>query len=112
MTASASLHSLADVAAASGDVYDYVLLSPVFDSISKQGYGAAGFPRAQLTATLASCPVPVLALGGVSSSTAAAAADLGFAGAALLGSVWGVGDDHAPDDAAAVAELRAVIDAF
>lgn len=110
LTASASLHTLADVEEeTAGSAYDYVFLSPVFDSISKAGHTAAGFPPAALASTLATAAIPVLALGGVSSTTAAEAAGLGFAGAALLGSVWrGDGDDPA----AAVAELRAVIGAF
>lgn len=112
LTASASLHTLADVAAASRDVYDYVLLSPVFDSISKVGYTAAPFSPTDVSATLAAADVPVLALGGVSSITARQAVRLGFAGAALLGSVWSLGEGGANDASAAVDELRAVIDAF
>ena len=106
------MHTLADVAAASRDVYDYVLLSPVFDSISRVGYTAAPFPPTDVAATLSAADVPVLALGGVASTTAPAAARLGFAGAALLGSVWSLEGGTAADTSAAVDELRAVIDAF
>lgn len=104
LTASASLHTLADVAAVDGSLYDYVFLSPVFDSISKAGVAAAPFPRDALAAALArAAPVPVLALGGVDGANAAAVAAAGFGGAALLGCVWADGGDGGVD------ALRAVV---
>ena len=45
-----------------GAGYDYVFLSPIFDSVSKQGYQAA-FEPAELRALLPA-PCPVIALGG------------------------------------------------
>ena len=88
LTSSASLHSLEDVARVDAACFDYVFLSPIFDSISKAAHPAASFDSAALAATLAACSVPVLALGGVAPATAARARALGFRGAALLGCVW------------------------
>ena len=64
----------------------------VFDSISKQGYAAAFADRAELASCLATSRYPVLALGGVTPARLAEVAELGFAGAALLGGVWGAPD--------------------
>lgn len=73
---------------------DYVFLSPIFPSISKAGYGgtgaAAAFPDAdRLASALAGSRYPVLALGGVTPERFPELAELGFAGAALLGGIWG-----------------------
>lgn len=43
---------------------DYAFLSPIYDSISKQGYPAASFDRQQLQSHLLSTSFPVYALGG------------------------------------------------
>lgn len=68
----------------------YVTLSPIFDSISKQGYGAA-FPPEQynrLRSDLAAAEIPVVALGGVTPTRTDLLRNLGFAGAAMLGALW------------------------
>ena len=65
-TVSRSLHSLAELRSSSG--LEYAFLSPIFDSISKQGYKAA-FEEEKLRQALADNSVPVIALGGL---------DLGF----------------------------------
>lgn len=59
---SSSFHELAQLRADWGDL-DYAFLSPVYDSISKTGYGAA-FEEAELGAALTAATVPVVALGG------------------------------------------------
>jgi len=80
-----------------GAYLDYCFLSPVYDSISKAGYRAAGFlapgegRRRRLAAALGRSPVPVLALGGVGPGKLAELRDAGFAGAAVLGAVWRAG---------------------
>ncbi|KAF8069380.1 thiE [Scenedesmus sp. PABB004] len=89
---STSLHSLADVARPDWGALDYAFLSPVFDSISKAGYAAAGFERGALAAALARAPMPVLALGGVTPARLPELRELGFAGAGVLGAVWGADD--------------------
>lgn len=64
---------------------DYVFLSPVFDSISKEGYLAnpdlAEFPE-QLKGK------KIYALGGVNADNWEDAMDFGYHGVAVLGSLW------------------------
>ncbi len=68
---------------------DYAFLSPVYDSISKEGYGAA-YTVEQLEAARAEGVVGprVFALGGVSLDRLSEVQAGGFGGAALLGDVW------------------------
>jgi len=61
--------------------FDYVLLSPVFDSISKFGYEGKGFNVRQLTAT-------VIGMGGVNEHTVQKTFNLGYKGAGVLGGIW------------------------
>lgn len=65
---------------------DYVTLSPVFDSISKQGYCAALFdPEAEREALRAG---HVVALGGVTPDKFPGLRSRGYSGAAMLGHAW------------------------
>lgn len=61
--------------------FDYVLLSPVFDSISKFGYEGKGFNVRQLDAT-------VIGMGGVNENTVQMTYNLGYKGAGILGGIW------------------------
>lgn len=83
---SASNHSIADIKACEPS-FDYVFLSPIFNSISKKNYKAA-FDPAGLKSFLKSAPVKVMALGGVDEGKIKIVQDLGFVGAAVLGAVW------------------------
>ena len=85
---SASCHSLAEVVERK-PVCDYVFLSPIFDSISKQGYGSA-FTEDDIKKATQSGIVDsrVMALGGVCLDNLSLVKDMGFGGAALLGDVW------------------------
>lgn len=87
-TVSRSCHSLEEVAT-HRTATDYLFLSPVFDSISKQGYRSA-FPPAALREAAAAGIIDekVLALGGVSEANLPEVRDYGFGGAALLGDIW------------------------
>ncbi|MDY3528830.1 thiamine phosphate synthase [Riemerella anatipestifer] len=78
-TLSASFHSQEE--AESRSLYDYVLLSPVFNSISKSNYEGKSF---QLHQPL----VPVIALGGITKETMLLTPKMGFSGVAVLGSLW------------------------
>ncbi|AHJ99565.1 thiamine phosphate synthase [Hymenobacter swuensis] len=104
---STALHTLEEVRAEAAG-YDYVLLSPVFDSISKAGYEAA-FRLEDVAELLPQFPLArVLALGGITAERLPAVRAAGFAGAAVLGAVW-----EAPDPAAAVHHvLRAASQSF
>jgi thiamine-phosphate pyrophosphorylase len=88
-TLSTSFHSLAEISR-SRRRYDYVFLSPIFDSISKAGYASA-FDLTEIQRFLRG-RAEVLALGGVDSLRIAAVQQAGFAGAAVLGSVWSSAD--------------------
>jgi thiamine-phosphate pyrophosphorylase len=91
-TLSTSYHSLAEVSQ-HRRYYDYVFLSPIFDSISKEGYGS-NFDLAEVATFLQKlaarpgyCP-QVLALGGVEAQNINLVQEAGFAGAAVLGTIW------------------------
>lgn len=87
-TVSRSCHSLEEVAA-HRTTADYLFLSPVFDSISKEGYRAAFPPEAlHAAATAGIIDGKVMALGGVSARNLPEVRDFGFGGAALLGDIW------------------------
>lgn len=70
-------------------VCDYLFLSPIFDSISKQGYGAA-FDRKELEQAAARQLLQdkVYALGGVCAKNIGTLLQIGFHGAAVLGDLW------------------------
>lgn len=80
---SRSCHSIDEVMQAGG--MTYVTLSPVFDSISKQGYKSA-FSAEELR-ELDDTPVPVIALGGVTPERIAELQNFNFSGYAMLGAV-------------------------
>ena len=83
---SSAFHRIADIPEHDG-LFDYILLSPIFDSISKQGYRAA-FDHTNLRRFLARTQHTVIALGGLDEKRAVTAASLGFKGIAVLGAVW------------------------
>lgn len=86
-TVSRSCHSIEEVIMYK-DICDYLFLSPIFDSISKEGYGAA-FSRESIAALRdKGLLTNVYALGGVSPENLAEVEELGFAGGAMLGAVW------------------------
>lgn len=101
---SASMHSFAELDECPTMVTK-VFLSPIFDSISKHGYQSA-FTAADLRSGLAlqkakrGESLKVYALGGVASDNLELIALYGFAGAAVLGSVW-----NAPDPVGSCVEL-------
>jgi thiamine-phosphate pyrophosphorylase len=85
---STSCHAIAELAELD-DSYTYAFLSPVFDSISKQGYRAA-FALQELQDYFGTTPgnTPVIALGGLAPGTIQPALAAGFDGVALLGCIW------------------------
>ncbi|MBI4930053.1 MAG: thiamine phosphate synthase [Bacteroidetes bacterium] len=66
--------------------YDYVFLSPVFDSLS--GNFQAGFSEHDLQTALRQTKYNVIARGGVSVDTVEKAKTLGFSGIAFYSSIW------------------------
>lgn len=88
MHRSASLHSLKEIENAA-PVFQYLFISPVFDSISKADHKTQ-IDKAALKLFLQreDKTSEIIALGGINSDTIAEAADMGFDGMALLGSIW------------------------
>lgn len=85
---SCSCHSLQEVAERK-PLMDYVFLSPIYDSISKQGYRSA-FTDATLRQATADGIIDekVVALGGVTRERINQLEEYGFGGAAMLGDIW------------------------
>lgn len=88
ITISRSCHSIAEVIQYKPEC-NYLFLSPIYDSISKEGYGAA-FSRIDLkqAADEGIIDSKVLALGGVSLEHIPELRSMGFGGAAVLGALW------------------------
>lgn len=87
-TVSRSCHSLDEVKAWKSHCA-YVFLSPIYDSISKQGYRSAFSKQVLLKASAEGIiDQQVVALGGVSYQRLAEVEQLGFGGYAMLGEAW------------------------
>ncbi len=67
-------------------VFNYTFLGPVFDSISKSGYGSALPDDFFLTKTQKK--IQVIALGGIDIANLDKVRKMNFDGAALLGTLW------------------------
>ena len=79
-----SFHSKEDIIACTAN-FEYVLLSPVFGSISKAGYIGKGFNVTDIDAQ-------VIGMGGINESTLQATFDLGYKGVGVLGGIWNTED--------------------
>lgn len=91
---STSCHSLEEIQAKKKKC-DYVFLSPVFDSISKEGYNSAFTPEEIREASHKDIiDKKVIALGGIDENTILRAKDFGFGGVAILGGLWGKFDPN------------------
>lgn len=85
---STSCHSLQEVKNCK-DKYDYVFLSPVFNSISKQNYYSAYTPEEiRQAAKEGIIDKHVVALGGIDEDNILSVKDYGFGGAAIMGGLW------------------------
>lgn len=85
-----SCHKLADLYS-ERIRYDYVFLSPVFDSISVNTL-SGGFNQRGLSSALEQTRLRVFAMGGVQPDKFQHIAELGFDGAAVVGYVWNAND--------------------
>ncbi len=81
---SSSFHSKEDIENCPVD-FEYVLLSPVFGSISKVGYEGKGFDVTDLNEV-------VIGMGGINEDKLQATFDLGFKGVGVLGGIWNTVD--------------------
>lgn len=86
-TVSAACHSFDDIIQRETLPLEYLLLSPIFDSISKTGYSAA-FDTDLLFLFLHNRKKPIVALGGITEQNKEQCFNLGFSGIAMLGSIW------------------------
>ncbi|WP_234418199.1 thiamine phosphate synthase [Aquimarina aquimarini] len=77
---SSSFHTKEDIENCQVD-FEYVLLSPVFSSISKAGYKGKGFDVTDMNKF-------VVGMGGINKDTLQATFDLGYSGVGVLGGVW------------------------
>jgi len=75
---------------------DYVFLSPIFNSISKQGYASTFAPQTLLEAKEQGIiDEKVFALGGITADNIEETKHYGFGGIVLLGDVWSrTGDEN------------------
>lgn len=85
---SKSLHSLEEVKAEKKH-FDYVFLSPIYDSISKSGYPSA-FDQTALEAGHKAGIIDknVMALGGISLNNLKEVKEYGFGGVVIKGDLW------------------------
>jgi thiamine-phosphate pyrophosphorylase len=96
LSLSRSCHSLEELE--NNDDFNYVFLSPVFDSISKPGYNHA-FSQEELRMAKERINEKVIALGGISSETIPLVKAYGFGGVAVLGALWGAFPQDKNEDA-------------
>ena len=81
-----SAHSLADVALAKAKEADYVTLSPIFETISKPGYGPSlGLGILKGATALG---IPIIALGGIHPGLAKPVINEGVEGIAVMGGIY------------------------
>lgn len=80
ISVSSSFHEPEELEACDFD-FDYHLLSPVFASISKQGYEGRGFDVNHI-------PKRIVGMGGVTSDNIPEFKNLGFQGVGVLGGIW------------------------
>ena len=87
---STSFHSL-ETLIESKTQYEYVFLSPIFNSISKTEYKSQ-FNHQLLSTEIKKVTQNVIALGGVAEDNLDQVQKMGFYGAAVLGAIWTEGD--------------------
>lgn len=86
---SISCHTIEELAMCQKQNFSYMSLSPIFNSISKQGYNAA-FSLQEIAEAHRQGIInnKVMALGGVRFSTINEVINMGFGGAMILGDAW------------------------
>lgn len=95
---SCSCHTAEEVVARK-KLCDYVILSPIFDSISKEGYSSQFSPATLQELTRKKViDSKVMAMGGVDLENIGQLKDYGFGGAFLLGAIWNRFNMHTTQD--------------
>ena len=98
-----SIHGAEEARAIDPKLVDYVIAGPVFETRSKPGYGPALGPEG-LALIAKTCPVPVIAIGGIDPENVPDCRAAGAAGIAVMGGVM-----RAKDPADVVAQLITAI---
>lgn len=95
---SRSCHSIEEVYK-DKNACNYVFLSPIYDSISKQGYNAA-FSKTTLFDAKEKGIIDkkVIALGGIDDTNISEVKNFGFGGAAVFGALWSKFDKQTSSD--------------
>ncbi len=83
---SCSMHSIDEIIN-HGERYDYVTLSPIYDSISKKGYGSR-IDLDEFSKKRGRMNTKVIALGGVDAERIESIEEYGFDGYAVLGAIF------------------------
>jgi thiamine-phosphate pyrophosphorylase len=85
---STSCHSFSEIIENQGK-FEYIFLSPIFDSISKNGYSSA-FSREELLNAKNQNIIndKIIALGGINLENIKTLIDFGFGGVGVLGNLW------------------------
>jgi thiamine-phosphate pyrophosphorylase len=90
---SISCHSTKELLNLEATDFQDAFFSPVFRSLSKEGYVPIYTPE-EIQQAVKESRVPVIALGGIDPQTLIECEKMGFAGAAVLGSVWQSSDPY------------------
>ena len=84
-----SIHDADEARAVDARLVDYVIAGPVFETQSKPGYGPVLGPEG-LALIVEACPVPVIAIGGITFENTPDCLVAGAAGIAVMGGVMRV----------------------
>lgn len=84
---SQSFHTFNEIRSCEMDLH-YGFLSPIFDSLSKPGYSSRFSVESLKDFFMHQVRFPLMALGGITSQNIASVKNIGFQGAAILGSIW------------------------
>ena len=97
-----SVHDVVGARAAAAEGVDYLMLGTIYATASKPGRAPAGV--ALIRAVAAAVPTPIIAIGGIDETNAAATIAAGAWGIAVMSGLL-----RAPDPAEAVRRLRVAI---
>ena len=81
-----SVHTIQEAAPLAAPEVDYALAGPAYETVSKPGYGPA-LGAAGIATIARACPVPVLAIGGVTATAVPELIQAGASGVAVMGSM-------------------------
>jgi thiamine-phosphate pyrophosphorylase len=99
-----SIHSLAEAASLDPGIVDYAVAGPVFETVSKPGYGPELGVNG-IAEIARAARVPVLAIGGVTAARVEEITAAGAAGVAVMGGIMRA-TDPAEEVGALIAALR------